>query len=254
MKIECICKNCNTPIDCKKQFCDRNCYLQFHNKFGMYKNRLCLECGMIFISNRRGEKITTHNFCSNECKFKWQKINPPKKKTGINKKCEFCGELFYTQKNQNKYRFCSSNCGNLNRKNKPNPKHSKIMSDLISSGIYHPKRNHYKQGFYTSVITHKKEFYGSSYELKRMEQLDSMGLKWTKKHGITIKYIDAMGHSRYYIPDFLVENKILEEVKPKSLVNSVTDNNCYKNEASQKYCTENNLQYRIITEKELNIL
>ena len=36
-----------------------------------------------------------------------------------------------------------------------------------------------------------------------MQQLDDLGVNWTKKHKIKIKYIDGDGKKRYYIPDFL---------------------------------------------------
>ena len=56
---------------------------------------------------------------------------------------------------------------------------------------------------------------------------------------------------RYYIPDFLVSNKIIEEIKPKRLLNE--DNNLLKFKAGTKYCNQNNLIYKILTEKELGI-
>ena len=86
-----------------------------------------------------------------------------------------------------------------------------------------------------------------------MQQLDIIGNIWTKKHGIKIKYLDTNGKLRYYIPDFLINNKILEEIKPLVLVNSPTFNNNLKQSAAIEYCKENNLEYRIITEKELKI-
>jgi hypothetical protein len=84
-----------------------------------------------------------------------------------------------------------------------------------------------------------------------MKQLDSLNIKWTKKHGIRIPYIDPIGNRRNYVPDFLVNSNIIEEVKPSNLVKSKVDNNNLKYDAAIEYCKLNNYQYRIITEKDL---
>ena len=84
-----------------------------------------------------------------------------------------------------------------------------------------------------------------------MGQLDDIGVKWTKKHGIRIPYEDPNGHIKHYVPDFLIEGIIIEEVKPGILVKSEFDNNNRKYDAAIDFCKKNGFQYRIITEKEL---
>ena len=130
-------------------------------------------------------------------------------------------------------------------------KQSITMSFRVSTGIFDPKNNNFKHGYYTSILTGINEFYSSSYELVRMKQLDESGIIWTKKHKIRIPYVNKLGQKRNYVPDFLVNNTILEEVKPKSLVDK--DNNPEKMLAAREYCKNNNLEYKVLTEKDLGI-
>ena len=84
----------------------------------------------------------------------------------------------------------------------------------LASGQYHI-RNRWKTGWYTRVDG-TQEWYDSSYELTQMQEYDRLGVKWTKKHGIRIPYVDEHGRPTFYVPDFLVEDgpvKSLVEVK-----------------------------------------
>ena len=84
----------------------------------------------------------------------------------------------------------------------------------LSEGKYTINSNRWKTGYYTSTITGKKEWYDSSLELSRMKHYDSLGIKWTKKHGIRIPYINSEGTNTYYVPDFYLEDlKTIEETK-----------------------------------------
>jgi hypothetical protein len=75
-----------------------------------------------------------------------------------------------------------------------------------------------KRGWYLSTKTNVKEFYHSSYELRRMQELDADDnvVLWTKRHTISITYQYA-GRERRYVPDFLIETidgiLFVEEVK-----------------------------------------
>ena len=86
-----------------------------------------------------------------------------------------------------------------------------------------------------------------------MKQLDGLGLYWTKKHGIRIEYIDYFGKRRKYIPDFLINDCIVEEVKPEKLLKCEKFYIPLKINAGIEYCKRKNLTYRIITEKDLNL-
>ena len=64
--------------------------------------------------------------------------------------------------------------------------------------------------------------YQSDLERRMMDRLerDPHVVKWMKRHGITIPWIDGQKHQRRYVPDFLVEyedgRKVIIEVKDPS--------------------------------------
>lgn len=253
--MEYICEYCHEPftkINGKGRFCGLGCYHKSLNKL-IYEPKNCLYCGNIFISKEKSTKqIKLNKYCSRDCHYKHQS---ELQKTGIIKQCLECGKEFYCKKcNISLQFFCSKKCGYDNKRGKPNSKASDIMSELIASGKHNPKRNYYKQGYIINNSTGEMEYYGSSYEQRRMIELNKLGMKWTKKHKIRIKYIDHQGVTRNYVPDILVENRYLEEIKPYVLVNSGVDNNDMKMIAGNNYCKENGLEYRIITERELSEL
>lgn len=126
---------------------------------------------------------------------------------------------------------------------------SDTVSRKISDGTL-KNQHRYVKGIYICK-NGNVEYYDSSYEHKRMKQLDEMDVKWTKKHKIRIKYIDRQKINRFYIPDFLINDNIIEEVKPASLVYSEYQNNDLKMKALNDYCSKKNIEYRIITEGEL---
>ena len=97
-----------------------------------------------------------------------------------------------------------------------------------------------------------KEWYESSYEKKYMEILDKQDIKWSKRHGIRIQYFDpTTNKNRYYVPDFLVNENEIHEVKPVGRTNE--PKNIAKAQAGLEYCLTNNLKYTIITEMDLGI-
>src|SRR6266567_9455196 len=70
------------------------------------------------------------------------------------------------------------------------------------------------------------EHYQSDLERRMMDRLehDPHVIKWMKRHGITIPWIDGQKHQRRYVPDFLIEyedgRKAVVEVKDPSRVES----------------------------------
>jgi hypothetical protein len=247
------CKTCNKKISDKcKKFCSLSCYHQsLRGEYDNIKNRICLQCNKPFISKQKAKKqILLNNFCSRVCRYLNQSI---KQKTGNIKLCKMCNKEFYVKKCNSIYNFCSRKCSYKYRKGKYNPNYSISRAKLVSEGKINPKRNFYKQGWLLNKSNNKEEYYASSYEKKRMLQLNELGVIWTKNHKIRIPYKDKNDNIRNYVPDFLINNKIIEEIKPKSLIDSEFDNNCYKHEYAIKYCKENNLEYRIISENELSI-
>lgn len=68
---------------------------------------------------------------------------------------------------------------------------------------------------------------------------------------ISIPYVDFDGTSRTYHPDFIKDN-VLYEIKPKNLLSSVS--NKLKFEAAEKYCNDNKLIYKVVTEDDIKVL
>ena len=203
---------------------------------------ICSFCKQEFESTPSGNS----KFCSNICKNNSYRRSL---------ECEQCHKKFITcnrkrNPNHNHY-FCSNKCKFIWSKGNPHPKMSEWLAINISSGTFIPIAQDYKQGYIINISTGKYEFYASSYEKLRMEQLNEQNVSWTKKHKIKIKYIDKNGIFRYYIPDFLINNVVVEEIKPSRMLNE--DNNPLKFEAGKEYCKNNNLEFKIITEKELGI-
>lgn len=132
-------------------------------------------------------------------------------------------------------------------------KQSETLAKMISEGTFFNRSIRFQHGSYISKLSGIIEYYDSSYELIRMKQLDELHIPWTKKHKIRIKYIDTSNIPRYYVPDFLINNEIIEEVNPKNLVKSHFQNTDLKIKAGKQYCKHNHFTYRIITEKELGI-
>ena len=232
-----ICKKEFTSYRNTSKFCNRICYLKFHSKGT--KKCYCKECGKIFNTERNRLKTGRGIYCSRQCSDKNSKILLRKRTIRY---CKYCNKKFEIVTSRiKKYgygNFCSYFCFKENRIN------------MIANGTFNPNSN-FNNGIYTSKISKRKEYYSSGYELIRMKQLDDLKLKWTKKHGIKIEYVDKNGILRKYIPDFLIENKILEEVKPYNMLKF--GNNPLKFKILKKYCKINNLNYNIITEKELGI-
>ncbi len=109
--------------------------------------------------------------------------------------------------------------------NKKSEKELREIYDKISkSNIRHIEKNghgtiwkHCETGYYKSKKTEVEEYYHSSYEKTRMEELDENSNVdfWTKDHNIVLKY-KLDGRVRRYIPDFFIEyqsQNVLEEVK-----------------------------------------
>ena len=254
-----ICKTCGDEFECvddtnqkrKHSFCSPICYHKsMVVSYDGIRQRACINCGVNFTSTQPSKMLILSNvYCSIECK----KIHMRKRQIlGTYKKCTQCGSEFYVKKCNSHFKCCSAECANKSQIGKFYPKRSISRANLIASGKINPKRNFYKQGWYIRK-NGNKEWFGSSYEEVRMKQLDSMGIEWTKNHHIRIPYTDGDGNKRNYVPDFLVENKYVEEVKPKSVIGTNFNNCKLKIPYAEKYCKSHNLIYRIITEVDMNI-
>ena len=95
------------------------------------------------------------------------------------------------------------------------------------------------------------ERYQSDLERRMMDRLecDPDVLKWMKRHGITIPWIDTQKHQRRYVPDFLVEyqggNKAVIEVKDPSRMDS--NDVQRKRKAAEMWCKQRKMEYILAT-------
>lgn len=95
------------------------------------------------------------------------------------------------------------------------------------------------------------ERYQSDLERKMMERLetDPTVKKWTKRHSVTIQWVDGQKHMRRYCPDFLVEytdgTKALIEVKDPSRLDS--EDVKRKRKAAEIWCKQRGMSYTIAT-------
>lgn len=98
---------------------------------------------------------------------------------------------------------------------------------------------------------YKEWYFRSLRELSYMiNVIEKKGYKWSNGEKISIKYTDYNNKQRTYRPDFLLNDRILIEIKPKELMETLS--NKLKKEAAFKYCEENNLEYRMIDVKILD--
>lgn len=95
------------------------------------------------------------------------------------------------------------------------------------------------------------ENYHSDLERQMMDRLerDTHVVKWMKRHGITIPWIDGQRHQRRYVPDFLVEYedgaKAVIEVKDPSRID--TNDVQRKRKAAEMWCKQRNMKYILAT-------
>ena len=108
--------------------------------------------------------------------------------------------------------------------------------------------NGFKTGYFIKK-NGEKEWYDSSYELARMIQLENDNRKWTKKHGIRIAYTNIKNVETYYVPDFLIDDLIIEELKGWHRPNCVL-----KSKAAIEYCKMNSLQYHYRLGKDMQLI
>ena len=95
------------------------------------------------------------------------------------------------------------------------------------------------------------ERYDSDLERRMMMRLesDSTVVKWMKRHGISIPWIDSQRHQRRYVPDFIVEyeggKRIIIEVKDPSRIDS--DDVKRKRKAAEMWCKQRGMEYLMTT-------
>ena len=139
-----------------------------------------------------------------------------------------------------------------NYKKKFGEKLSKIISKAYLDGNLNPYTN-CERGWFKSIKFKNKFYYCSSYEkqfLKFCESSDK--IKALQSIPFMIPYSDSNGMVRNYLADFLVNQNIVIEIKPKSMLNY--NHNPQKIKAGKKYCQNNGYEYKLLMEEELKDL
>lgn len=188
------CRNCEAEFDVlpsrsDRKFCCRECFYQ-HNK-GKTSSEVVLICDNCGSETRKIEsEVSDNNFCDRECYLEWHSVEPEEKT------CENCGNIFEAEENR---KFCCRQC----YKESYNP-------DDINKGEC------YASGYYKSVKSGDKMWFDSSYELRRMKQLDaSDSVKKWERCSVRVPYTFEDEKYGYY-PDIRVEydnRTVVEEVK-----------------------------------------
>ena len=108
-----------------------------------------------------------------------------------------------------------------------------------------------KHGTYENATKSPWNFekYQSDMERRMMDRLerDPHVVKWMKRHGITIPWIDGQKHQRRYCPDFLVEyadgSKRIIEVKDPTRLDS--DDVKRKRTSAEIWCKKRGMDYEV---------
>jgi hypothetical protein len=130
--------------------------------------------------------------------------------------------------------------------------HSEKTSKAYIDGKLNPYGYHHKHGYFISNKFSQKFYYQSSYELSFLEFCETSNkIKKLQKNTIRINY-KVNDINKKYIPDFVVNDIFIIEIKPKTMLNY--QNNHLKFKAAYEYSNINNLKYLIITENELKNL
>jgi len=128
---------------------------------------------------------------------------------------------------------------------------SKSMCQAHLDGKLNFGKNH-KHGYFFSEKQDLNIFYRSSYELLFLEQCEKNNEIYKFiPCPFRIEYINNNGNVRNYIPDFFINNLIIIEIKPKSMIKF--GNNELKAKAAIDFCKQKNYKFVILTEDNLNI-
>ena len=132
-------------------------------------------------------------------------------------------------------------------------KMSEIKTRQIANNEINIKSNNKgRKGWYYSLKNNSNFYFDSLLEKFRMIQLDNdiNVLEWTKNHGIRIDY-RYKNLQKITVPDFYIKycngDIFIEEVK-----GWVKEVEIIKKIATENYCIKNNINYRFLTQKQIN--
>ena len=279
------------PVQLICKFCEKSWQVPYRARNSIYCSKACSNSGTkrrrtvksCKSCHVKFEIIQSRDdsakFCSLKCAYN-NIYDRPDEPIIIN--CEGCTSKFEVSFIHRDKRFCSKSCANSGERNSfygkkglDHPTAGSLrwnygltihtderlriagekISDIISQKLVDGTWNH--TGFKTEWYESKKAgriFLRSSYESTFARQLDADKnvLSFTSEP-MRIPYTWE-GSRKNYVPDFLVEyhngSKEVIEVKPASLVNNEIVE--AKKLAAEKFCKSLGVNYRVVTENDLN--
>lgn len=228
------CPKCKSEMPYTKKC---NCYRSI--KFG----KCCRSCSNPMKKSEVSAKFKGELNPAKRLEFrKWMSENNPMFNDEVKKKHKIVCNLKERRELIKKRMIVNNPCKNKEVVEKRTDTYTKRLSE----GLYTIKNN-WKTGYYVK-IDGNKEWYDSSYELKKMKEYDFNRLIWTKKHKIRIPYINEYGLKSYYVPDFLISNTTIEEikgwVKPTDVLKAIK---------AIEYCKNHKMSYHFYLGEELTL-
>jgi hypothetical protein len=186
------CVNCDIQLDFNKRshkFCSSSCSASFNNSKRAFKKE------------RKFSQKALDNIREAAKSRKSAKIRECKSKVEEDRFCKVCNSTFRVVKSSNK-RTCSKECRDI----------------ACTSRTY---RNGSRK-----TIEYKGVVLESTWELKVAEELDRLTIRWIRPK--PIKWIDGLGKSRLYYPDFYLEeyDVFLDPKNPYCMVKDMEKMQC----------------------------
>jgi hypothetical protein len=132
-------------------------------------------------------------------------------------------------------------------------KMSNTRTEKWANGEYDHIKMAWAKGKYFFQKAGREVWYRSSWELAFMKYLDSKDdVVSCDYESVRIPYYGTDGDKRNYIPDFLIEyrnKKELVEIKPYLRKDSEVNKRKFK--AAREYCKDNNIKFKVISERYL---
>ena len=213
----------------KYHFCSNSCRTKLKTQ-QCTVNCICEVCGKQWASLK---SLATRT-CSRKCGIKINTAASKNPAKWHNVTCENCGKSFERRKRrQSKHIFCSHNCKSMG-------------AHIWLKDVKKTSRSNTKTGYYVT-IDGRKYHYDSSYELRRMKELDyrEKDIVFWKRCDFSIPWIDREENLHHYHPDFFVERAdgslTVEETKGR-----MTDDDVRKMKSALEFVKQKNWKYKII--------
>ena len=181
-----VCPKCNNLHETSGIFCSRSCA----NSRGARNEEFKKQARDFALANPRGWAVngrrSNPNVATAAAKAKWAKLR-------LTLLCKECGSAFDVTQSGRFRKYCSVLCSNKNK--------------------YHINSNKKKTCFYKGFRM------DSGAELIFAQQCDLLGIKWRKNTTQAFTFINSIGKSSKYYPDFFLEEyDIWVEIKGRRYI------------------------------------